>query len=403
MAAAARSASRFPRQRGGPSRQARPSKPKPTPANDNRPRPANDNRPRSARRNVPRGASRAFRMAGRLAGPLAAVMAADYLLKNYEKVWEELFGAQDYYRLRDQWSNFSLEYQCNQSSGCVTDYRAENYRGRATYSVAGKTCPDGCENHGTAWPTFPEAAANYPGVGQWVTRMPSTSFGSNTVKRAWHRTATGTPRPMIYPEPYRLPDQRPYYFPELDPIGIPIGVPMPVPSPVPWAVPRPDQNPEEGTRRGPRPQRFPRPDLRPRVVPSVNPAVRLAVSSQAARRRPPRPGEKEKKWSSPYAGSWMAAAFNAVTETHDFVEAFYDALPKSRQTCTGGKALLCRANAVWNHLDEVDPNQAMTNLLLNAAEDAAVGRFMNALQKAAAGAGVNPGSVNPTGKAPYLP
>lgn len=74
--------------------------------------------------------------------------------------------------------------------------------------------------------------------------------------------------------------------------------------------------------------------------------------------------------------------FHAITEYDDFIESFYDALPKKYQTCkVGGPA--CKTAKVLAHWDEVDIPTAVVNWLWNNFEDAVLGRGFNQLDKAA--------------------
>lgn len=74
--------------------------------------------------------------------------------------------------------------------------------------------------------------------------------------------------------------------------------------------------------------------------------------------------------------------FHALTEYNDFIESFYDALPKKYQTCKiGGPA--CKTLQVSRHLGEVDIPTAVVNWLWNDFEDRVLGRGFGALDKAA--------------------
>lgn len=74
--------------------------------------------------------------------------------------------------------------------------------------------------------------------------------------------------------------------------------------------------------------------------------------------------------------------FHGLTEYQDFIESFYDALPKKYQTCKiGGPA--CQTAQVLAHWDEVDIPTAVVNWLWNNFEDAVLGRGFGKLDNAA--------------------
>lgn len=74
--------------------------------------------------------------------------------------------------------------------------------------------------------------------------------------------------------------------------------------------------------------------------------------------------------------------FHGLTEYGDFIESFYDALPRKYQTCKiGGPA--CQTAKVLAHWDEVDIPTAVINWLWNDFEDRVLGRGFGKLDKAA--------------------
>lgn len=72
-----------------------------------------------------------------------------------------------------------------------------------------------------------------------------------------------------------------------------------------------------------------------------------------------------------------------VTETQDFVEALYDALPKNRQQCAYKANTVCAAQMVLQYFNEIDLQQALLNLALNELEDTIIGRLNSAAIDAA--------------------
>lgn len=74
--------------------------------------------------------------------------------------------------------------------------------------------------------------------------------------------------------------------------------------------------------------------------------------------------------------------FHALTEYNDFIESFYDALPKKYQTCKiGGPA--CKTARVLQHWEEVDIPTAVVNWIWNDFEDRMIGKFNRSVDNAA--------------------
>ena len=115
-------------------------------------------------------------------------------------------------------------------------------------------------------------------------------------------------------------------------------------------------------------------------------------------RVPPR-GRKQKKFmaQSKLAFRAIANVFGSLTEVSDFVEALWKALPKKYRYGyyalhgKGGKIVYVRRHKaglpqmsrdIFNHLDQIDMNGAIWNVLTNQLEDALVGKFGKAQQRA---------------------
>lgn len=148
-------------------------------------------------------ARRAMMMARRLLGPLgtfAEIMTLARQLQDQIEYLEDEWGV-----IPDQYSNFTLEYKCDSAptSLCVTNYRDRNFFNRVTYTPP-TSCPAPCQNHGTHYTTFAEAAL--PGLNTWVTYKPSTSFGSTSPLRAWVRTRAGVPQAIAHPLALAIPE-----------------------------------------------------------------------------------------------------------------------------------------------------------------------------------------------------
>lgn len=163
----------------------------------------------------------------------------------------------------------------------------------------------------------------------------------------WRRPVNQWPvSPLPAPE-YDYPP-----VPALEPHKVPVAAPAPVPAPVPFrAIPRIPPNPfapggtgRSGGYRPPSRSAIPGgwpsdppsapgdPDPAPRPtevpaqvidwVPGVTPRMRTGSHSL----RPPKKGEKERKLQASWQG-YALKLLNAVTETGDVIDAFYDALP----------------------------------------------------------------------------
>lgn len=155
------------------------------------------------------------------------------------------------------------------------------------------------------------------------------------------------------------------------------------------------------------PDRFPVPDDDPRPGPGkddfpgprndddtdtgggddIPPYVRDVVTRPSPPYKPP--GKKPDRKAQIYGRGLFAAAqrgFHAITEYNDFIESFYDALPKKYQTCkVGGPA--CKTAMVLAHWDEVHIPTAVVNWVWNDFEDRMIGKFNAGVGKAAKGLG----------------
>lgn len=184
----------------------------------------------------------------------------------------------------------------------------------------------------------------------------------------------------------------------------------------PWFVPTPPQlDPNAPPSRPPRPRTRPR--QRPRYRPTfpglpfepvaepngpprtelpksrtitVTPGVRGQVASNPyIARRPPGPGVKERKVKSNVAGLFFAIQrlAHTATEAIDFIDAFHDALPSKYQAKLGATPQE-KAAAVYRHLDKMDVEKAILNLLINHVTDSVLGRSNAAVKKWATDNGI---------------
>jgi hypothetical protein len=229
-------------------------------------------------------------------------------------------------------------------------------------------------------------------------------------------TAVETPQPVPFIDPFFLPQP----LPSLDPLSIPIGRPIPVPRPLPFKLlpyrqPNPFRSPTEQTEFGNEvpsraPFAFPDvvfqpftitfPDARPplpfglvqpvprlgtppsfAVAPAIQffpPPVRNVATPAVA---PPSPGERERKGALQAGLARLAAFAYAVTEGLDVLDVLHDALPEQCQVPDGTPQE--KALALYNCLDQLDLDAAIKGLILNAIEDAIVGRANQLGQDAA--------------------
>lgn len=257
----------------------------------------------------------------------------------------------------------------------------------------------------------------------------------------WHRTPPYGPVWPAIPIPAQ---PVPPELPQIDPMTQPIPGPAIAPRPLPWhAIPgrpvnRPDRVPGERPERGPVPVAppgapnvpgapgtpglpipvipvFPGPGVSPvpspRPLPETRPvtnapAVRLTptgakpttgVENPRSPPRPPRGNVRERKIrliaSVPGAGVALKL-INWATEGFDFVDALWKALPKSSRTPNANPAQ--KLEDLWDHMDELDLEQAIENIVNENLQDIVVGRSGRAAGQAGAqlgskfGVGIGP-------------
>lgn len=206
--------------------------------------------------------------------------------------------------------------------------------------------------------------------------------------------------PFLWPVvPARVPvfPTLPELVPAWDPFAVPPARPLPSPAPIPYrAIPQrpysdPWRAPQESPQRGPRPLRGPRP--RPGVFPRPWPRDwhwprpdRPPVEGPGTHRpKPPGKGEKEHKWNMGrgLAAAWEAAT--AATEFGDFAEAIWEAIPKeSRRDC---KTVSCMVKDIYEKGNQIDPGQAVWNVIENAIEDGIIGGIHGGLTPPISGPG----------------
>ncbi|QXP07813.1 MAG: hypothetical protein [Arizlama microvirus] len=193
--------------------------------------------------------------------------------------------------------------------------------------------------------------------------------------RWWMRPNDG---PAYWLAPQFWPNVAPY--PWWNPAELPIGRPAGNPRPRPMYGPRPAPNPEMlpetgiGRERATAPRVWPRVDVAVTITPGRPPGLSVRP---AARPKPPGRDVKERKFNGPGGAARLGyvlavSAFDKVTEAQDFIDAVFEALPDSIQARYGDRPQ-DRVQAIWNHADQLDVAQAITNVLLNQAEDFIIG------------------------------
>jgi hypothetical protein len=142
-------------------------------------------------------------------------------------------------------------------------------------------------------------------------------------------------------------------------------------SPDPYAQPRS------------RPRRSPRADPYPAVQVTVGPRSAPRIDAGPPHRyEPPGRGERERKAKTRYAAAWDELAevfgvdikrpFNNLTEALDWLNAVFYALPEERWR--GARTPQEKAWAIATHLDELDPDQLVKNIVFMEVQDRVIGR-----------------------------
>lgn len=226
----------------------------------------------------------------------------------------------------------------------------------------------------------------------WAACLPAVNRRVNLI-RNWVRTTPGLPninRPYPYLQPYYLPSENPNMNPQV----------LPILRPVPIARPRPYRDMRKQSRKHNRYMNWASPTrLVPRVVtPGRNlpepieipvspilpnqPSPRIQVYPNPKplpgkhRNAPPPARTKERKFIlAPDQKSPIGLAMNAVTESADFVNALFYAIPVAlRPRWPDGSlkklGLTDKAYQVWKHFGDIDSEVAFNNLLKNQVGDA---------------------------------
>ena len=337
----------------------------PVPANDNIPTPANDNwRPPMPKArvnaNLPKWstAARIARGSGRVLG--RAVPILGWVLTAWD-LW-------NFYQVRPEGiEGYELVRRCKPGRGVFKQ------NGQANCSITIEMDP-------WLYPATgrPFALFEWSDDGLWGWPTPTAHQFSPIAE--WRRTeVSGTPvedpnvvqAPQYWPEPWRPPAGRPRTRPRKRPRQRPSFPGLPF---EPIAEPN-----------GP-----PRTPLPRSQTLTITPGIKGQVSSNPyIARRPPGPGVKERKVKSNAPGLllMLQKIAHTATEAIDFIDALHDALPKRFQA-KGDATPQQKAQAVYRHINEIDVELAIRNLIINHITDSVIGRSNAAVKKWATDNGI---------------
>lgn len=203
------------------------------------------------------------------------------------------------------------------------------------------------------------------------------------------------------------------WAPSVFPHELPIGSPSPVtppldfPRPDPWSPespsrgPRPDETPAPQPKPAPKPEPLPEPVPNPAPRPNVvqNPFPNAPLDSWLPAPRPngrpqaqpkPRPPAKHEKEAKARMGRVAGAiwgAFGPITETVDFVDVLYEALPRNIKRDAYNKRgrqpnPVERAELIYANINQIDIGKALTGYVQNEIEDYIIGQFGKKLGEA---------------------
>lgn len=214
-------------------------------------------------------------------------------------------------------------------------------------------------------------------LGQRTSTVPSR----HTITEIWARQSPGAT-----PDPTKtLPMPTPAYIPNVGPM----------PAPIPHPVQR------EESRGDPSPYRRVKPYQAPAVEVKVDPRPGpVPVREIPHNVLPPTEGVRERKRysSAQLALKLLAKLYDATTEAQEIVDIFYENLGGY---CKGAKSMSAKAACVWRHLDDLDVDQTILDLIYNEFEDRVYGKFYSYGKNTPfGGGGLNQGAWYDTRKGP---
>lgn len=169
-----------------------------------------------------------------------------------------------------------------------------------------------------------------------------------------------------------------------DPLYIGVGVPLPMDLPLDWAEPDPNM----------------KRDMFPDGINMHTDPMRDPETEPKGRRRfkipnPTRPSERTRERKVKGSLQTILKALDIVSESSEFVGAFYDALPEDVRDRWDqkGRGLMDNAgqygidgvdwklNALWHNWHKVDVEQAIKNVIANELQDKLLGLYQRSLPK----------------------
>jgi len=183
----------------------------------------------------------------------------------------------------------------------------------------------------------------------------------------------------------QLPDWQPDWLPFIDPESLPLLRPSPFPEVIPFR-----ELPHRRTNRW-RVRRYrrevgPQPSARPREARQPS---KFVIGTQGTikegpspRQRPARPGrhKKETKLIAKLGGA-LGRIVNIVSESDDFIDAIFNALPWQQQRgCK--RSPQAKLECLYRHWDKLDGSQALINLVLENLVDLVFGKLGQAMGRA---------------------
>lgn len=333
-----------------------PTRPRPVPANDNRPpikppAPANDNFPR----NVPKPKNLGTRWIGKALGRLIPGIGIVLTAWELYDLWKQM---NDQFMLPGRPMSIS-GYRRRDELECTVNGPWDSYMNFA--SVTG-LCGGGFNGSASLPAAISQPFTQAQVYEWWKFINPTQPVRQYSRRHRWDRLATPGPNPgfIIPPSPVIIPELPPfipYISPgmprpgqEIWPFQPPVHLPRPgwTPGAVPgtWSDGRP-----HGSSRGDYSEKkFPAPNGRPlpRPAPKGTRERKVRMKISAVRR----------------LMGWLVSNYS---EAMDLVEALWDALPEKFRTKDANQKQ--KLLDLYNHIDDIDVVEGLTNWLQNDRED----------------------------------
>lgn len=356
----------------------------PSPANDNKalPRPANDNfpKPKSNTRALVRAGVGQFRRLVPYIGDFADLAFRYYNMQEampgyaFSGAYQLVPGSELCART-PEYMSFSS------SNGLTPPYCLTNQTPNPVYENFDQPAPASNVNSIRMW-EYTGCFLN-PGVPVTLCPVPNRRWAQAAIYTRVSGVANPAPKLMnAYPFSPSIPVENV----SLNPNAIPIGSGMPLQRPVPFAQAAQARVVKEKLYEWIAPSRFypiPSTEAQPVLIPRgqipLNAPFEMSVNvtnqkrGPAHVRRPPGRRTKERKLILSLTGA-AAIPMNLVTESLDFVNALYEALPQ-RYRYRGKSDQQHRIEAVYRHFDKIEIDKAIKNLVVNQVQDAVIGKI----------------------------